>query len=258
MLGPLLYSLYTSPLGDTARKHGITFHQYTDHTKVYLSLMSNCPNYYISSGKERQLSCVTDIGDWMLCNKLKLNQDKMEVLVVSSRFRPRPPLNHVQIGDDVIRPCEHARNVGVGFDQYFDFSEHVKMTTKIAFFRICGIAKIRRHLSHDTSKTIVHAYITSRLDYYQVDRLQLVQNSAARLVTALRNHDHITPILRPLHWLPVRYRIIFKISLLIMTYKAPNGHASTYSKTVDIRLSSSVTVFKTTQKTYLFTNSFDL
>lgn len=134
--------------------------------------MSNCPNYYISSGKERQLSCVTDIGDWMLCNKLKLNQDKMELLVVSSRFRPRPPLNHVQIGDDVIRPCEHARNVGVGFDQYFDFSEHVKMTTKIAFFRICGIAKIRRHLSHDTSKTIVHAYITIRLIDFNLCKIQ--------------------------------------------------------------------------------------
>ena len=37
-------------------------------------------------------------------------------------------------------------------DQYFDFSEHVKMTCKIAFFRIWGIAKIRRYLSHDTAK----------------------------------------------------------------------------------------------------------
>ena len=52
-----------------------------------------------------------------------------------------------------------------GFDQYFDFNEHVKMTCEIVFFRICGIAEIRRYLSHDTAKTIVHAYITSRLDY---------------------------------------------------------------------------------------------
>ena len=51
-----------------------------------------------------------------------------------------------------------------GFDQYFDFNEHVKMTCEIVFFRICGIAEIRRYLSHDTAKTIVHAYITSRLD----------------------------------------------------------------------------------------------
>ena len=160
------------------------------------------------------------------------------LLVVSSRYRPRPPLNHIQIGDHVISPCEHARNLGVGFDQYFDFSEHVKMTCKIAFFRICAIAKIRRYLSHDTAKTIVHAYITSRLDYcnalyyglpkYLIDRLQLVQNPAARLVTAPRRHDHITSILRRLHWLPVRYRIILKFFLLI--YKALNGQAPSYIK----------------------------
>ena len=90
--------------------------------------------------------CYKDIGDGMLCNKLKLmNQYKRELLVVGSRYRPCPPLNHTQIGDDVIGPCEHARNLGVGFDQYFDFSEHVKMTCKIVFFRIWGITKtIRR------------------------------------------------------------------------------------------------------------------
>ena len=164
----------------------------------------------------------------MLYNKLKLNQDKTELLVVSSRHWPRPPLNHTQIGDDVINPCEHARNLGVGFDQYFDFSEHVKMTCKMAFFRVCSIGKTRRHLSHDTAKTIVHAYITARLDYcnalyhglpkYLIDKLQLLQNSAARLVIASRKHDHIAPILRRLHWPPVLYRIICKI--LLLTYKA--------------------------------------
>ena len=186
------------------------------------------------------------------------------------------------------------------------------MTCKIAFFRICGITKIRRYLSHDTAKTIVHPYITSRLDYCNslfygllkclIDRLQLVQNSAARLVTASRKHDHIIPILRRLNWLPLPYRIIFKI--LLRTYKALNGQTPSYIKDLlkyrnsgrvlrssnkhlldepvaklktygdraysvaapklwnklllDIRLSSSVTVFKTKLKTYLFTNSFDL
>ena len=112
------------------------------------------------------------------------------------------------------------------------------MTCKIVFFRICGIAKIRRYLSHDTAKTIVHAYISSRLDNcnalyyglpkYLIDRLQLVQNSAARLVIASREHDHITPILRRLHWLPVRYRVILKI--LLLTYKALNGQTPSYIK----------------------------
>ena len=117
-----------------------------------------------------------------------------------------------------------------------DFKEHVKITFRSAFFRIRSIAKIRRYLSQSTTETIVHAYITSRLDYcnallyglpkYLINRLQLVQNSAARLVTLTRWREHITPILRSLHWLPVHFRIIFKI--LLLTYKALNGLGPDY------------------------------
>ena len=97
-----------------------------------------------SNAKETFELSVKDIGDWMLCNKLNLNQDKAVLFAVNSRYRPRPPLDHIEIGDNVISPCEHATNLGVGFDQYFDFSEHIELTCKIAFFRICGIAKIRQ------------------------------------------------------------------------------------------------------------------
>ena len=112
------------------------------------------------------------------------------------------------------------------------------MTCKIAFFRICSIAKIRRYLSLDTAKTIVHVYITSRLGYcnalcyglpkYLIDRLQLVQQQLALLPRREIKHDHITPILGRLQWLPARYRIIFKI--LLLTYKALNGQAPSYIK----------------------------
>ena len=162
--GTSLYSLYTSPLGDIARKHSIPFNLYADDTQLYLSFTSNCPNHLSSTKMEVEL-CVKDIGDWMLRNKLKLNQDKTELLVISSKHRPRPPLNYMQVGDEVIKYSKQARNLGVGFDQHLDFKEHVKITCRSAFFRFRSIAKIRRYLSQSTTEAIVHAYITSRLDY---------------------------------------------------------------------------------------------
>ena len=142
MLGSLLYSLYTSPLGDIARKHSIPFHLYADDSQIYLSFTSNCPNH-LSSTKMAIELCVKDIGDWMLRNTLKLNQDKTELLVIGSKYRQRPPLNYIRVGEEVIESGKQARNLGVGFDQYLDFKVPVKMTCKSAFFGIRSIAKIR-------------------------------------------------------------------------------------------------------------------
>ena len=94
VLGPLLHSLYTSPLGDIARKYNVPFHLYADDTQLYLSFTSNCPNH-LSSSKVTVELCVNDIGEWMLCNKLKLNQDKTELLVISSKYHPQSPLNNI-------------------------------------------------------------------------------------------------------------------------------------------------------------------
>ena len=59
-----------------------------------------------------------------------------------------------------------------------------------------------------------------------LNRLQLVQNRAARIVTSTKKYEHVTASLIDLHWLPVEYRIIYKILLLV--YKAINGFSPTY------------------------------
>ena len=81
-----------------------------------------------------------------------------------------------------------------------------------------------------------HAFISSRLDYCNsllydigdglVKKLQAVQNSAARVVTGTRKYDHITPVLRDLHWLPVRHRIDFKVTMSV--FKCIDGLAPQY------------------------------
>ena len=59
-----------------------------------------------------------------------------------------------------------------------------------------------------------------------IERLQCCQNNAARIISKWPKFDHISPVLRELHWLPVEHRISYKI--LLLTYKALNGHAPQY------------------------------
>ena len=208
---------------------------YADDTQIYLSFKSA-----VLGDMERSRvlleSCIFEIQRWMLCNNLKLNSDKTEFLVLHSKNRPRPSLNSIDIGESPIIPTESVRNIGVIFDSKLNFEKHVNDICKVAFYHIRNIAKIRKFLSYDTTKTLMHAFVTSRIDCcnallyglpnYLIQRLQYVLNSAARVVSLSRRAEHVTPLLIKLHWLPVGQRIIFKI--LLLTYKIVNNMAPAY------------------------------
>ncbi len=110
------------------------------------------------------------------------------------------------------------------------------MTSETAFFHLKNISKLRPMLSMSNAKILIHAFMTSRLDYCNallggcsarlINKLQMVQNAAARVLTRTRKYDHISPVLSTLHWLPIKHRIDFKI--LLITYKALNGLAPQY------------------------------
>ncbi len=107
---------------------------------------------------------------------------------------------------------------------------------KGSFFHLRSIAKLKQFLPHKDLETVIHAFLTSRLDYCNslycglpqtvIFRLQIVQNAAARLLTGTKKRDHISPILASLHWLPVNFRIDFKIAVFV--YKALSGLAPKY------------------------------
>ena len=87
-----------------------------------------------------------------------------------------------------------------------------------ASFALKRIGNIRQYLDQPAAEKLIHAFVSSELDYCnsllfglpgkEISKLQRVQNSAARLITKTRKTDHITPILRKLHWPPVHKRII--------------------------------------------------
>ena len=114
----------------------------------------------------------------------------------------------------------------------------VRHVCSSAWHRLHNIGKIRHYLTVDQTKMVVHAYVTSKLDYNNTllygiskrlsNKLQLVQNAAAKLITRNKKFDHVTPLLEELHWLPVEYRMIFK--MMLICFKALQGTGPLYIK----------------------------
>ena len=105
---------------------------------------------------------------------------------------------------------------------------HVNKICQISYFQLQNISRIKKCLNVSTCESIIHAFISSRLDStnailcglpsHLLDKIQRVQNSAARVLCGIRKSEHITPVLKSLHWLPIRQRIIYKVALLCFKY----------------------------------------
>ena len=178
--------------------------------------------------------CISDLRKWMNRDKLKINDDKNEFLVIG--WRPQLLKIHhcsVRVGTIDIKPVKVARNLGAWFDSHFSMSTHISVSCSASFFRLHNIKRISQFLPRDKLKMVLHAFVTSRIDYYngllyglpdcEITKLQRVQNAAAGLLMSCKKYDHTTPILTNLYWLPVRYRINFKI--LLLTFKGLYGMA---------------------------------
>ena len=145
-------------------------------------------------------------------SSLMLNSDKTKLLGLNACHLPRPAPKSITV--DVIHALDAVKavkNIGVWFDEFLSMDKPVKAVCKSAFFHLPKIAKIRKYISSTHCKILINAFITSKLDYCNSLLsgvwLQLVQNSAARLLTGTRKHEHISPMLRSLHWLPIPERI---------------------------------------------------
>ena len=229
ILAPILFSLYMLPLGSILKKHGVSFHFYADDTQIYLPLKHND-----KQGLETLLACLTDVRSWMSLNFLHLNESKTEVIVFGPSVGKANPNTDYDYLNSYIKPT--VKNLGVLFDSSLKFDQHINSVVKSCFSHIKLLSKVKTFLSFNDLKTVTHVFVLSRLDYCNslymglpkssMSRLQMVQNAAARFLTGVRRREHITPILSFLNWLPVCYRVEFKILLLV--FKALIGLAPSY------------------------------
>ena len=181
-------------------------------------------------------SCVEDVRIWMLRNRLKMNDSKTEMMVFFAPPHAKLPVLSVSVGPEVHQPAASVRNLGLVMDTYLSMDLQVAKTCQTGYFQLRSIRSVQRVLPPDVLEKLVHAFITAHLDYCTsvligistkaLDKLQLLQNLAARVVTRTQKYDHIMPILKALHWLPVKKRIKYKV--LILAYKAMHGLSRGY------------------------------
>ena len=234
--GPWAYSRYTQPIARIIQLFSILYHFFADDTQLYKQFRTSNVRDQLSA-KELLEKCIHGVSQWMQLNRLKLNMNKTECII----FGTKPQLSKlsfdtITVCNETITSVSSVRNLGVHLDQELKMAVHVSVVVKSAYYHIQKLRSVRRYLSRDAMKTLVQCFVISRLDYCNsllygipeelLDKLQRVQNAAARLIYGLNKFDHVTDILKALHWLPIRYRIQYKIALI--TFKALRGDGPTY------------------------------
>ena len=138
-------------------------------------------------------TCIQSVREWMLINKLKLNDDKTEVLLLNPRSLEVPKqINSIKIGKEEIEFSESAKNLGVVINNTLSMHDHIINVCKSMYLEIRRMKHMSKYLAVNSLKTIASSFILSRLDYCNslytnipnesIQKLQKAQNFAARII----------------------------------------------------------------------------
>jgi len=192
-----------------------------------------------SDAVDRLTSCIIRVRDWMARNRLKLNEEKTQVIWLGRPTRQqldKVMVQTLELQNATVPFSSVVNDLGVLFDSELTMANQIAALGRSCFFHLRRLRSLKQSLTPDANKTLVHAFVSNRLDCCNsllagvsnqlLQRLQVVQNAAARLVTGARRSEHTSPILRDLYWLPVRQRIVLKTAVL--AYKCQHDMAPEY------------------------------
>ena len=128
-----------------------------------------------------------------------LNDDKTEFLLLGTKQQlAKVDINSITVGESVVNTKPVVRNLGSWFDSQLSMSTHISKLCSSAFFDLHNISRIRKFLSPGETKSLVHAFVSSRVDYCNS---LLYGLPASQLVCCAPRFSHITPLMYELHWL---------------------------------------------------------
>ena len=234
-VGPVIFTLYTAALSRIVEKYPTVLHGYADDHKVAFSFRPGD-----KEGESRVLkqldSCFCDIVGWMTKYKLKMNQSKTEIIIYGTKSQlAKVNIKSVKNGDTNMKCVGNVRDLGVIMENNLSFNKHIKKC-QTANIQLRNLKCIRRYLTKESTEVLVNGLVHSHLDFcnglftnnleYLIEKLQMVQNNAARIVINKPYVQSVSEMLKSLHWLPIRARIEYKA--LVQMYRVINGTAPLY------------------------------
>ena len=215
ILGSLFYILYILPLGQLISSCGVNNHGFADDRQLY--------NYFIRKDQSSLTAaistleqCYLKVKGWMTLNKLLLNDDKTEFIIIVNKqsiLKLRDangllPCFHAD--QNVIQCSQYVRNLGSTFDMCLSMSQMVSKIIQLCYFDLRRIIIVKRFLSAAALKHLIVSLIMSRIDQYNAlltgiskldkTRLNMALNRAARLLTNTGRREPMTTTLSQLHW----------------------------------------------------------
>ena len=232
VLGPVLFNIYVSSLPSVIQTLGFKSSMYADDSNARIKFSLKF-QYYNTTVKIPDL--IKQVTMWMQGYFLKLNPTKTEIILFTPPSeKSSDVIQGVNINGNCVRFSKNVELLGVNFDSYLTLDTHVNQIVSQSFYHLKNISKIRRYLSDSDAQRLVHAFVSSKLDYCNaillgitstsLKKIQRVQNYAAKLAcNSTQRRNSIDVILHELHWLSIKERIIFK--LLLLTHKFFVGDA---------------------------------
>ena len=220
VLDPMLFTMYIKHLSAIIDSHSFIHHSFADD----LQLQMYAPPDRISELLHSMQSCIGDMKAWATANMLKLNDNKTELMLVTSngtRHLHNLPTS-ITIGNAQITFKQSVKNLGFPLDCHLTMNAHVSNIARTCYFELRHLTYIRRFLTNTATATLVSAFVLSRIDYCNsllfgsthdvTSHLQRIQNYAARVILRLPRSSRITTHLKSLHWLHVKVRSTYKIA----------------------------------------------